>query len=664
MRNTLWVAGLLWAGGAGAEPDTFGLGTGRRGLLRVTAQDTVVNRYAQLTASAPAGTQVLTLSDASAFSAGDLVLLHQSTDLTPAPASGDPSQIRLDAANPVGQFEYGRVEAVSPGVLRLTAPLTNGFPARVTQVVSVPEYTDVQVLANGSLRAAPWDGSVGGILALLATGTLSNNGLVSVDGAGFRGGVYLNHADRDGCAGLDEPSASGGSYKGEGLVAGRYGTASGRGNVANGGGGGNCHNSGGGGGGHAGMGGTGARSSDGDRDVGGLGGAAVVYLPYERLVFGGGGGAGEGNNNLGTSGGAGGGLMLLRAGAVVGTGRFSAKGASVPPTSGTGDDGAGGGGAGGAISLRSAAGLACGAADASGGAGGDTVHPAYPIGPGGGGAGGVVFLQGQPLTCPAVVLAGAAGRSSATGDSRGAGPASLDGGSAYGSAQQTVTGVRTLVTPTVSQPVNGAVGVAPRPRFEGAAEQGVQVHLFLDGTPYVQVQASSPDGGFVYTAPMELTPGAHELRASAESLGLYSPLSAVTRFDVAEPAMNPILVSPAQGEQVDPTPLLTGTSPLGVSVRLQVDGAEVAQVPLDQAGRFYYTLTPGQALAPGEHTVTAQALETGGSTGFSSAPTTFTVVMPGALEVGCGCESASGAGLGAVALMLGAWALRSRRQKS
>jgi MYXO-CTERM domain-containing protein len=76
---------------------------------------------------------------------------------------------------------------------------------------------------------------------------------------------------------------------------------------------------------------------------------------------------------------------------------------------------------------------------------------------------------------------------------------------------------------------------------------------------------------------------------------------------------------------VDPTPLLAGTSPTGVSMRLQVDGTEVGVVPLDLSG---------------------------------------TVVTPGELEVGCGCESASGAGLGAVALLLGAWALRSRRPKS
>lgn len=668
LHKALWAGALLWAWGAAAEPDTFGLGTGRSGPLRITTRDTVVNRYALLIASAPAGSRELTLADTSSFVAGELVLLHQSTDLTPAPASGEQAPILLDRGT-VGHFEYGRVEAVAPGVIRLTAGLVHGFPARVTQVVSVPEFTDVTVTPAGSLRAVPWDGSVGGILALLASGTLDNNGLVTVDTAGFRGGAYLNHADLSGCTSLDEPAASGGSYKGEGLVAGRYGTASGRGNLANGGGGGNCHNSGGGGGGHGGRGGTGGRSADGDRAAGGLGGAAVVYLPYERIVFGGGGGAGEGNNNLGTGGGAGGGVMLLRAGAVTGTGRFSAKGASVAPTTGSGDDGAGGGGAGGAISVRSAAGLACGSAEASGGVGGDTVHPTYPIGPGGGGAGGVVFLQGQPLACAAVVLAGAPGRASSTGDSRGAGPASLDGGSAYGSSQPMSTGMRAPGTPTVTQPVDTATGLAQRPRFEGVAEEGVLVHLFLDGVPYAKVWSNTVGGGFVYRAPVDLNPGQHDLSVSAESLGLRSASSTPTRFDVATPGQGstgeePILVSPAQGEQVDPTPLLSGTSPTGVSMRLLVDGAEVGVVPLDLSGRFYYALTASQALAPGEHTVTAQALESGGSSGLSSVPTPFSVVAPKELEVGCGCQSASGAGLGAVALLLGTWALRSRRQKS
>ncbi|HLM67517.1 MAG TPA: hypothetical protein VK358_08330, partial [Longimicrobium sp.] len=285
-RILLLVLGVLLAGGARAEPDTFGLGSGRSGMLRIDSGTRVVNRYARLTASVAAGTRELTVSDSTGFAAGDLVLLHQSLGLSPMPASGDQRRISLDSST-VGRFEYARVAAVSAGALTLTAPLMNGYPLGMTQVVSVPEYTDLEVRSGATLRAAPWDGSVGGILAVLVSGRLRNDGLITVDGAGLRGGAFLNHANLNGCSDLDEPSATGGAFKGEGLVAGRYGTASGRGNGDNGGGGGNCHNAGGGGGGHAGTGGMGGFSSPSDtvRDVGGLGGAALAYLPHERIVF-------------------------------------------------------------------------------------------------------------------------------------------------------------------------------------------------------------------------------------------------------------------------------------------------------------------------------------------------------------------------------------------
>ncbi|HEX8700852.1 MAG TPA: hemagglutinin, partial [Myxococcaceae bacterium] len=252
MRIALLLVACLVARGALAEPDTFSLGTGRNGLLKIeNSQDRVINHYGALTASVAAGSRDVAISHANLFFAGELVLLHQSTGLSPVPASGDGRAVSLNSSA-VGRFEYARVETVSATGLRLTAPLQYGFSAPGAQVVSVPEYTDLEVRQGSTLRAMPWDGSRGGILAALVSGRLRNDGLITVEGMGFRGGAFLNHPNLNGCSGLDEPVASGGSYKGESLVSGRFGTASGRGNLANGGGGGNCHNSGGGGGGHLG----------------------------------------------------------------------------------------------------------------------------------------------------------------------------------------------------------------------------------------------------------------------------------------------------------------------------------------------------------------------------------------------------------------------------
>jgi uncharacterized protein (TIGR03382 family) len=695
MRVALWVLVLFTAGSALAEPDTFGLGTGRNGSVRFEGGTHVVNRYAQLTASTVAGARDLSLSDSTSFVAGGLVLLHQSTGLTPTPDSGDQRRLSLNSGT-VGRFEYARVESVGPGSLRLTAPLLYGYPGGMTQVVTVPEYTELEV-RGATLRAAPWDGKVGGILALFASGRLRNEGLITVDGAGLRGGTFFDSTGWEYCSALDEPVATGGSYKGEGLVAGRYNEASGRGNLANGGGGGNCHNAGGGGGGHAGMGGVGGRTAplDGEREVGGLGGAPLTYVPYERLVFGGGGGAGEGNDSDGTSGGAGGGIILIRAAELRGSqGLFSANGATPPPT--PGDDGAGGGGAGGAISLRISQDYdECGPVQARGGAGGDVTEPGVPIGPGGGGGGGFIFIQAPTVACPPSVVAGAPGKSAAIGTSHGAGPASTSDGPSVGSVQILKTPFRSPGSARISQPAEGSMGVSPRPRILGTAEASARVHLFLDGAPFATVEADA-NGSFAFDVSTDLTPGPHQLTASSEVLGVRSIVSEPRRFSVVAPQGDggtpdagtppdggspdggdgepvpdagsqppeergpPILVVPAQGERVGPTPLFSGTATQGGLVSITVDDVEVAQAPVDAEGRFRYTPTAEQALAPGEHRATVRVVDGTSTARPASQPTSFEVTLTNP-EVGCGCGASPGTGLGALAVLLGLRLARRRR---
>jgi hypothetical protein len=536
MRIPLFLLGLLAAGVALAEPDSFGLGTGRDGVLRVDQPDTIINRAGQLTVTAAAGTEKLTITNTTAFTAGELVLVHQSLGLLPEPASGDQSSINLESS-PVGLFEYARVKFVVGASLQLTAPLQHSYAASVSQVVNVPEYTDVRIVAGASLKAPPWNGSTGGILALLASSMIVNNGTVSADGAGFRGGAFINHPGGEGCTSLDEAAGVGASYKGEGLVAGRHGTAAGRGNLATGGGGGNCHSAGGGGGGHIGLGGRGGNTpsqTPQPDEVGGFGGAPVAYLAYQHLIFGGGGGGGSGHVDTGTPGAAGGGVIIIRADDVVGMGRFSAMGASADFVTAQGDDGAGGGGAGGAISLRIVRALRCGGANAAGGNGGDARHPQSESGPGGGGGGGTVFLQAATLACPVSVVAGQPGQSTSVGGTYGAGPSVVDNGPSYGLEQTVQSPFRVPPTPVVTQPANGETGVAPRPRIEGTAEPGVIVQLYLDGAPYMRVMPDST-GAFSYSVPTDLAGGTHELRASAEKLGTYSLLSAPNSFDVVTP---------------------------------------------------------------------------------------------------------------------------------
>lgn len=410
-KNRPWVIlATLLAANSLAESDRFFLGDGHSGGLVVQAANTVPNNYAVLTAARAPGDRNLPVSSQAGFSAGDLVMVLQTTGLSPAPDAGTPGPFDI-SGNAVGTWELARASSVGAGMINLTAALEHSFAAGVTQVIRIPEYTNVTVAAGASLIAKRWDGSSGGVLAFLATGVVVNNGLISANALGFRPGIAINDNRPGqvlGCTAMDEAPVDGGQ-KGEGIAISRYGPSNdGRGNVANGGGGADCHNSGGGGGANAGVGGKGGRSWVGDlsRDVGGLGGGALVYSMLDHLTLGGGGGAGHENDNSGSGGGRGGGAVFIRAASMPDGGIIAADGEDAPNA--TANDGAGGGGAGGSIYLRLAGPAACLSLSANGGNGGNVPFDLH--GPGGGGGGGRILLQGSAISaCNASVSSGLGG---------------------------------------------------------------------------------------------------------------------------------------------------------------------------------------------------------------------------------------------------------------
>lgn len=209
---------------------------------------------------------------------------------------------------------------------------------RTFQIIRVPQYTTATL--GSTLTAFPWNGAVGGVLAIDVSGTLTLGGAtVSVNGLGFRGGggrflqgdgaangfLYtdfrtsasnaVNGSKGEGIAGTPRFVYQSGANIGtpgtnapldttvEGYVGGSYG----RGGAANAGGGstdgdpatlnpnGNDMNSGGGGGGNGGNGGSGGNGWSCNCPGGGQGGASI-NPSLTRITLGGGGGAGTTNN--------------------------------------------------------------------------------------------------------------------------------------------------------------------------------------------------------------------------------------------------------------------------------------------------------------------------------------------------------------------------------
>jgi hypothetical protein len=282
---------------------------------------------------------MVTLSNArGAFAAGQRVLLHQTQAAT----------------GPVGQYEYARVAAVGVGTLTLAAPAGAAYVTDATrraQIVVVAEVGALTVPAGATLTAPAWDGNVGGVLAIDASGAAAVAGAITMTGRGFRGrghtGIYR-------CAR---------GFQGEGQLA--LGGVNIAANGSGGGGGGAGQDDGAGGGGAYGA--TGAAGGNGLCGAcaeacpipGGAGGAAVGSSNLATSLFlggaGGEGGADEDGCHAG-AGGTGGGIVLVRASALTVTGAITSGGAT-----GVGGDsscagcgmGGGGGGAGGAVRLLS-----------------------------------------------------------------------------------------------------------------------------------------------------------------------------------------------------------------------------------------------------------------------------------------------------------------------
>lgn len=441
---------------------------GGDGAVVVDAPDTRLNAWSALAVDASAGSMTLTVADAAELDhpdfgplgAGDLLMVIQmqgaAIDGTDGPAFG-----AITDFGGAGLYELVVVAATSGDDVTIAAGcggLANGYLASAgSQVVRVPQLTSLEVTADGSVVADPWDGARGGVVAVHVTGAVTVDGTMHASGAGFRGGaVDLTSNDSD----VDNQTwrstdPDDGAEKGESIAGGaaeydaaggRYGRAA----AANGGGGGTAHNGGGGGGANAangaawtgqgvmdpagggamawtldpaytangnslsdssggGRGGYTFSNSDQDaltlgpgdaawsgnqrRERGGWGGRPLDWPVSDRLFAGGGGGAGDSNNGGGGAGGAGGGIVLVLAGSVTGTGSIAADGANGVNTTPSHNDGPGGGGGGGTVVVETAA-LDGVTLSANGGNGGDQLITGTEAeGPGGGGGGGRIAVS-------------------------------------------------------------------------------------------------------------------------------------------------------------------------------------------------------------------------------------------------------------------------------
>lgn len=333
----------------------------------------------------------LFIDSVATFAAGDRVLVIQTQGCS------NPTGYDVSA---VGLCEFSTIESIVGTEITLAFALVNTYAnCGHIQLVRVPVYDGAAV--SSELTARPWDGRIGGILAIDVRGSLTLKADVRTDTLGFRGGVTWQGGGT--CSTLVDDDVVGSpnsAAKGETIVRPFTTMVAGGRALFGGGGGGRGHNSGGGGGGNGGIGGKGGSQWEGCGaffDNGGRPGDRLPPVQNGQPLprFGSGGGAGQMNNGNGTPGGRGGGIVIIRCDTLVPNQRIISANGGSPPRVGL-NDGAGGGGAGGTVLVQTRTITGPLAVLALGGSGGN-LNTSGLHGPGGGGGGGC-FITSEQLT--------------------------------------------------------------------------------------------------------------------------------------------------------------------------------------------------------------------------------------------------------------------------
>jgi uncharacterized repeat protein (TIGR01451 family) len=257
LRHTL-ICAALTAVIAALSPPAQARQIGKDGALTVSAANTVVNTTTTLTAAATAGATTITVASTAGITAGDVLMVYQAQGATISTTNAN-TYGAVTALNSAGRYEFVSVASVAGTTITLgtvcdSTPLQFSY-ANGAQVVRVPQYSSLTVNAGASIVPNAWNGSTGGVVAVIVDGTATINGSINANALGFRGGAIDNVTT---AAGTDvtafvATTTADGAEKGE-SIAGSQATYDGlggrynRGAPANGGGGGNAHNAGGGGG--------------------------------------------------------------------------------------------------------------------------------------------------------------------------------------------------------------------------------------------------------------------------------------------------------------------------------------------------------------------------------------------------------------------------------
>ena len=261
-----------------------------------------VNTYATCTGTAGQTVLTTTLS----ASAGDQILIHQTQH-----------------ASAAGTWEIVKVSSDAGATLNLYTALVNSYSTGA-QAVLIPQYTGGTI--SGAVTGTAWNGTVGGIIALMSNGDLIISGSISSIGSDGKSGVSGGALSPDNGGGFrggwcdDGVNSTG--LQGESPIG--AGAQSSNANGSGGGaGGGNANFNAGGGGGN----GAAGAAATGSGATNGAGGGTAGNAELTNIVFGGGGGGATGVASSNQCSGAnGGGIVFIIAKNTTITGTLNVNG--------------------------------------------------------------------------------------------------------------------------------------------------------------------------------------------------------------------------------------------------------------------------------------------------------------------------------------------------
>jgi hypothetical protein len=363
-------------------------GDGSDGTLALTSGNTIINNYTHImNTTIAAGSMSFGVNSTAEFSVGNMILIIQMQNGTNGIA---------------GTNEYTVISSISGNTITVQNALQNTYysgtfntsGATSTQIVSVPQYTLVNLTGTAIVSARAWNGYSGGILVMKSTGAIivGSGTQLNATGAGFRGGRTPSVAYATGQQGESHGGLGGGPEPAIGTNNVTLFNAS----FGGGGGGGSDDDAGdnvggGGGGGSYGTQGTVCTYTTYNTHCGNAGNiTGIANLSTVLLGSGGGGGGVEDGAASAGAGGAGGGAIILFANNISNAGTVKTGGQNGYACSG-GEDGSGGAGSGGSIYLVAPA-LTLGTTNAAGGTGPDSCY-GQPANKGGNGGNGRIRLD-------------------------------------------------------------------------------------------------------------------------------------------------------------------------------------------------------------------------------------------------------------------------------